>query len=72
MSEVNLFLFTGLCAAVKQSWRFFASFVESWNELLIRNIPSPHSQVGWLEFMEAALHNFPLSILILVRFSYEA
>ena len=67
MSAVALFLFTGLRPEVKQGWRLCASFVESWNELLIRSILSPHSQMGWLEFMEAGLHN--LSILILVRFS---
>ena len=69
MSTVALFLFTGLCPEVRQRWHFCASFVESWNELLIRNTPSLHSQVGWLEFMEAGLHNLSLSILILVRFS---
>lgn len=68
----SFFLFTGSCPEVKQFWRLCASFVESWNELLIRSILSPHSQMGWLEFMEAGLHNLSLSILILVRFSYEA
>lgn len=72
MGAVALFLFTGLCPEVKQGWHFCASSVESWNELLIRNVPSPQPQVGWLEFMEAALRNLSLSILILLRFSYEA